>query len=179
MKCKVQVGLALAGGYLLGRTKRMKLALIVGGMAAGRKLSANPGELLGRSADMLRSNEQVEALVEQARTGLLDAGKAAAIAAATGKMEAVSDRLAERAASLGPSGDDEETETDDVSDEDTGEDSDRDSDEEEHAERPRRPAAKSRTTAKRSSRASTGSSARRKRPARATSSSGRGDGSRG
>lgn len=113
MNCKTQVGLALAGGYLLGRTKRMKLALMIGGMAAGRKLSTNPGELLGKGADMLRSNEQVDALVEQARTGLLQAGKAAAIAAATGKMESMSNRLADRASALGPldaSADEEEEE---------------------------------------------------------------------
>ena len=37
MKCGLRVALGVAGGYFLGRTKKMKLALMLGGMAAGRQ----------------------------------------------------------------------------------------------------------------------------------------------
>ena len=36
MKCGARVALGVAGGYFLGRTKKMKLALMLAGMAAGR-----------------------------------------------------------------------------------------------------------------------------------------------
>ena len=35
VKCGVRVALGVAGGYFLGRTKKMKLARMLGGMAAG------------------------------------------------------------------------------------------------------------------------------------------------
>jgi hypothetical protein len=37
VKCGVRVALGVAGGYFLGRTKKMKLAMMLGGMAAGRQ----------------------------------------------------------------------------------------------------------------------------------------------
>lgn len=101
MKCKAQAGLALVGGYLLGRTKKFKLALMVGGLAAGRGLSTNPSALLKQGGDVLRSNSELNKLVEQARGGLMDAGKAAMIAAASSRLDAVSGRLSDRASSLG------------------------------------------------------------------------------
>ncbi len=101
MKCKTQAGLALVGGYLLGRTKKLKLALMVGGLAAGRGLSANPSALLKQGTDAVRSNAELTKLVEQARGGLMDAGKAAMIAAASSRIDSVSERLSDRASSLG------------------------------------------------------------------------------
>jgi hypothetical protein len=100
MKCKVQAGLALAGGYLLGRTKKLKFALMLGGLAAGRGLSTNPTALLKQGTDAVRSNAELTKLVEQARGGLMDAGKAAVIAAASNRMESMSERLSDRASSV-------------------------------------------------------------------------------
>ena len=47
MKCGARVALGIAGGYLLGRTKKMKLALIVGGLAAGKR-AGGLGQLLAQ-----------------------------------------------------------------------------------------------------------------------------------
>ena len=40
MKCGARVAIGVAGGYFLGRTKKMKLALMLAGMAAGRRAGA-------------------------------------------------------------------------------------------------------------------------------------------
>ena len=42
MNCAARIALGVAGGYLLGRTKKAKLALTFAGMAAGRK-AGGPG----------------------------------------------------------------------------------------------------------------------------------------
>ena len=44
MKCGARVALGVAGGYFLGRTKQMKLALALAGMAAGKR-AGGPGQL--------------------------------------------------------------------------------------------------------------------------------------
>lgn len=125
MKCRIPVALALSGGYILGRTKKMKLALMVAGMAAGSRLPINPSELAKRGANALQSSEEVGKLVDLARTGLVDAGKAAAVSAASSRIEAISGRLADRAAKLdSPLGDDEPAE--DEEEEPTEEDEEED-----------------------------------------------------
>jgi len=113
MKCRIPVALALAGGYVLGRTKKMKLALMVAGMAAGSRLPLSPGELARRGADVLQSSEEVGKLVDLARNELVDAGKAAITSAASNSIEGLSDRLAERTAKLGSGADDEEDDEED------------------------------------------------------------------
>jgi hypothetical protein len=41
------VALGVAGGYFLGRTNKMKLALMLSGMAAGRQ-AGGPGQILAQ-----------------------------------------------------------------------------------------------------------------------------------
>ena len=38
-----KIAVAVASGYLLGRTKRLKLAITVGSMLAGQRIATNPG----------------------------------------------------------------------------------------------------------------------------------------
>ena len=52
MKCGARIAMGVAGGYFLGRTKKMKLALMMGGWAAGRELGG-PGQILGQAGKML------------------------------------------------------------------------------------------------------------------------------
>ena len=47
MKCGARVALGVAGGYFLGRTNKMKLALMLSGMAAGRQ-AGGPGQILAQ-----------------------------------------------------------------------------------------------------------------------------------
>jgi hypothetical protein len=125
MKCGARVAMGVAGGYLLGRTKKMKLALMLGGMAAGRR-AGGPGELLAQGSKLLEHSPELAALTDQVRGRLLDAGKGAAMAVAARQVESLTDRVGKRVESLGDLGGpkrrpaeapDVADETDDVADE--------------------------------------------------------------
>jgi hypothetical protein len=100
VKCGARVALGVAGGYLLGRTKKMKLALMLGGMAAGRR-AGGPGELLSRGTKLLETSPELSRLVGDVRGRLLDAGKGAALAVAARQVEALTDRVGKRVESFG------------------------------------------------------------------------------
>lgn len=85
----------MAGGYFLGRTKKMKLALMLGGIIAGRR-TGGPGELLAQGSKLVSSSPELSRLVGDVRGRLLDAGKDAALAAATRQVESWADRVAGR-----------------------------------------------------------------------------------
>ncbi|WP_345605632.1 hypothetical protein [Pseudonocardia adelaidensis] len=97
------MALGVAGGYLLGRTKKMKLALMLAGMAAGRQ-AGGPGELLKTGSKLLGSTPELAQLTDQVRGRLLDAGKTAALAVATRQVESLTDRVGKRVESLGDVG---------------------------------------------------------------------------
>ena len=99
MKCGARVALGVAGGYLLGRTKKMKLALMLGGMAAGKK-AGGPGQLLAQGTKLLGQSPELTRLTDEIRGRLLDAGKAAAVAVATRQVEALTERVVGRVGSL-------------------------------------------------------------------------------
>jgi hypothetical protein len=127
MKCGARVALGVAGGYFLGRTKKMKLALMLGGMAAGRS-AGGPGELLGRGTKLLSSSPELSRLTDEVRGRLLEAGKGAALAVATRQVESLTDRVGKRVESLGDIGAprrkkaDEEPETEEYAEEEYAED---------------------------------------------------------
>ena len=104
MKCGTQAALAVGAGYLLGRRRKMKLAAIVAAGAATGGLGGLGGGLLRRGMKMLGSTEalgkvapQLGDLAEAVRGDLIDAGKAAATAAVTNRIESLTDSLHERA----------------------------------------------------------------------------------
>jgi hypothetical protein len=97
------VALGVAGGYLLGRTKKMKLALMLGGMAAGRR-AGGPGELLSRGTKLVEASPELSRLVGEVRGRLIEAGKGAAVALATRQVEALTDRVGQRVESLASGG---------------------------------------------------------------------------
>jgi hypothetical protein len=99
VKCGARVALGVAGGYLLGRTKKMKLALMLGGMAAGRR-AGGPGELLNRGTKLVEASPELSRLVGEVRGRLLEAGKGAVVAVATRQVEALTDRVGKRVESL-------------------------------------------------------------------------------
>jgi hypothetical protein len=99
VKCGARVALGVAGGYLLGRTKKMKLALMLGGMAAGRR-AGGPGELLGQGTKLLAASPELSRLVSEVRGRLLEAGKGAVVAVATRQVESLTDRVGKRVESL-------------------------------------------------------------------------------
>jgi hypothetical protein len=89
----------VAGGYFLGRTKKMKLALALAGMAAGRR-AGGPGELLAQGTKLLGKSADLTKLTDEVRGRLLDAGKQAAVAVATRQVEALTDRVTQRVSGL-------------------------------------------------------------------------------
>ena len=95
MKCGARVALGVAGGYFLGRTKKMKLTLMLAGMAAGRQ-AGGPGALLGQGKSLLDASPELLRLTDEVKGRLLDAGKGAALAVATRQVEALTDRVAGR-----------------------------------------------------------------------------------
>jgi hypothetical protein len=127
VKCGVRVAIGVAGGYFLGRTKKMKLALMLGGMAAGRS-AGGPGELLGRGTELLSSSPELARLTDVLRGRLLEAGKGAALALATRQVESLTDRVGKRVESLGDIGAphrkkaEEEPEAEEYAEDESGED---------------------------------------------------------
>ena len=103
MKCGARVALGVAGGYFLGRTKKMKLALALAGMAAGKR-AGGPGQLLAQGTKLLGQSPEVTRLTDELRGRLLDAGKGAAVAIATRQVEALTERVVHRVGDLTEAG---------------------------------------------------------------------------
>src|SRR3954453_15857458 len=91
MQGAARMALGAGGGYLLGRTKKVKLAITLGSMVAGKKMSG-PSGLLGQGVDLLRQSPDFYRLREQ----LMGAGRSAAMTAATSSLARVSARIESR-----------------------------------------------------------------------------------
>ncbi len=89
-----RIGTALLGGYVLGRTRKAKLALGLGALLAGSRI--RPGQV-GKA---LKESPVVHDLTDQVRSELTGAGKAAAASALTAKADSLADALHERTAVL-------------------------------------------------------------------------------
>ncbi|WP_030746256.1 hypothetical protein [Streptomyces sp. NRRL F-5135] len=100
MMTNAKIGVALVGGYALGRTKKAKLAIGLGMFLAGRKLSVDPRQL-GR---LVADSPFLSSLNDQARRELVDATKSAATSALTRRVSGLADSLHERTLDLGEPG---------------------------------------------------------------------------
>lgn len=87
------MGAAVLGGYLLGRTKKAKLALGLGALLAGSQV--RPGQL-GKALDAPFLSD----LTRQVRSELAGAGKAAATSVLSSKADNLAGALHERTAGL-------------------------------------------------------------------------------
>ncbi|MER6037163.1 DNA primase [Streptomyces sp. NPDC001835] len=87
------LGLAIGAGYMLGRTKKLKLALAVGSVVAGKKLNLTPRAVADLLSQQLRDNPQFREIGDQLRQDLRGVGKAATGAMAERQMNALADRL--------------------------------------------------------------------------------------
>lgn len=143
MTGNAKIGVALVGGYLLGRTKKAKLAIGFGMFLAGKKLSLDPKQL-GR---MLTDSPLLGTLNDQVRNELVGATKTAATNALTDRATGLADSLRKRTLELDdPSGGRAEEPQDEDTDVDTagGGAADEDTDE--------KPAPRRTTAAKKASR---------------------------
>ncbi|MEZ7004365.1 DNA primase [Streptomyces sp. AD55] len=94
------LGLAVGAGYLLGRSRKLKLAIAVGTLAAGKKLNLTPRGVAELVAAQLRENPQFKEIGDQLRTDLRGVGSAASGALVERQIDALADRLHGRTAQL-------------------------------------------------------------------------------
>ncbi|MEV1242649.1 hypothetical protein ACIBO2_23320 [Nonomuraea sp. NPDC050022] len=108
MKDKVQMGLAIAAGYYLGRRHKLRWAttLAVAGVLSRLR---GQGGLLSQGIKMLGSSPEMDKLTGRLRGELMDVGKAAAVAMTSRQLESLTSRLHERAEGLRHPGTPEET----------------------------------------------------------------------
>ncbi|MEV0351960.1 hypothetical protein AB0H88_39860 [Nonomuraea sp. NPDC050680] len=108
MKDKVQMGLAIAAGYYLGRHHKLRWAttLAVAGVLSRLR---GQGGLLSQGIKMLGSSPEMDKLTGRLRGELMDVGKAAAVAMTSRQLESLTTRLHERAEGLRHPGTPEET----------------------------------------------------------------------
>ncbi|GAA4832174.1 hypothetical protein [Saccharopolyspora rosea] len=92
-----RIATAVALGYLLGRSRKMKLAIAVGGLLVGRRITTDPVELLRQANKALAASPELNRLLGEARSHLTDAAKAAVTAAAANKIDELGESLTERA----------------------------------------------------------------------------------
>ncbi|MFF8034493.1 MULTISPECIES: DNA primase [unclassified Streptomyces] len=94
------LGLAIGAGYLLGRTRKLKLAVAVGGLVAGKKLNLGPRMVAELVSQQLRDNPQFKEIGDQLRGDLRGVGKAASGALVERRLASLADRLHGRTAEL-------------------------------------------------------------------------------
>lgn len=97
---RMGLGLALGAGYVLGRTKKAKLAFALGTLAAGKRLHLSPRMLADLASQQLRDNPQFKEIGDQLREDLRGVGQAASGAMVERQMEALADRLHGRTADV-------------------------------------------------------------------------------
>ena len=95
MSANSKIALAVAGGYLLGRTKKLRLAVTLAGMMAGKRLATNR-DLLSQGTKLLEGNPQLKQLQGQLAGRLVDVAKEAAMVAAAGRVESLTRSLQDK-----------------------------------------------------------------------------------
>ncbi|MFJ9905943.1 DNA primase [Streptomyces sp. NPDC101152] len=97
---RVGLGLAVGAGYVLGRTKKMKLAFAVGSLVAGKRMHLSPKALADLMSQQLQNNPQFKEIGDQLREDLRGVGKAASGAMVERQIGALADRLHGRTAQV-------------------------------------------------------------------------------
>lgn len=91
-----KIGVALVGGYLLGRTRKAKMAIGLGMFVAGKKLNLNPQQLV----KMLADSPVISGLGDQVRKDVVEGTKSALTSAVTQRANSFADSLHERTLDL-------------------------------------------------------------------------------
>ncbi|MFI7276502.1 hypothetical protein [Streptomyces sp. NPDC049879] len=116
---KAAVAAGIAGGYLLGRRHKAKLALVVATYVAGRRFRLSPTGLAAAGLRKIQDNPQFAEATERLRGQVLDAGRTAA----QERISALTDTLREKTEALGGplgSGDGADDEDDEDREEEQG-----------------------------------------------------------
>jgi hypothetical protein len=96
MNTGARLGLAVTAGYVLGRMHKMKWALAIAAMVGRGRLCSASGGLLQQGAKALTSSPEFAKLTDDMKGRLVEAGKAAAVAAVSSKINSLSDGLRDR-----------------------------------------------------------------------------------
>jgi len=94
------LGLAVGAGYLLGRTKKLKLAFAVGTLVAGKRMHLSPRAVADLVSQQLLKNPQFKEIGDTLRQDLRGVGKAASGAMVERQIDAIADRLHGRTAQV-------------------------------------------------------------------------------
>ncbi|WP_030313115.1 hypothetical protein [Streptomyces sp. NRRL B-3229] len=97
---RVGMGLAVGAGYLLGRTKKLKLAFAVGSIVAGKRMHLSPKMVADLVSQQLLKNPQFKEIGDTLREDLRGVGKAASGAMVERQLDAIADRLHGRTAQV-------------------------------------------------------------------------------
>ncbi|MGN6752375.1 MAG: hypothetical protein ACTHJJ_07455 [Intrasporangium sp.] len=96
MAAQTKIVVGVLGGYLLGRTKKFRLALTLGSMLAGQRLVNNREDLLAQGSKLLEGNPQLKALQSQLTGRLVDVAREAALVAVATRVEALTKSIQPR-----------------------------------------------------------------------------------
>lgn len=180
---RVGLGLAVGAGYVLGRTKKMKLAVAVGSLVAGKRMQLSPRAVADLVSQQLQNNPQFKEIGDQLREDLRGVGKAASGALVERRLDALADRLHGRTAQVrdqlagvtpdhGPddeepeeSEDSEQTDTEEAEESEQTDTEEAESEEPEAEEEPRGKAARKAPVRKGTAKKATGKSPAAKRTA--------------
>ncbi|PXY19055.1 hypothetical protein [Prauserella muralis] len=110
MKRGAQVAVAVGAGYLLGRSRKGRLALMLAAASATGKVGG-PGALLRQGAGKLASSPELGQITESVKGDLLGAARSAAMSAATERIGSLNERLASGGAPRRGGADDEQDDT--------------------------------------------------------------------
>lgn len=116
MKGGARVAAGVSIGYFLGRTHKMRLALMLAGAGLTGRLPNNPQDILKRGASMVGSSPELVKITDSVRGELMSAARAAAVTAASNRIDSLNERLQQRAAGR-PKASEEEPEEEESADE--------------------------------------------------------------
>ncbi|MBV9096311.1 MAG: hypothetical protein JO132_20965 [Streptosporangiaceae bacterium] len=106
MKGGTRAALAIGVGYMLGRRRKMRLATMLavgaaaGGLGPGGAILRRGAEALGSTEALSKLSPQLGDVAQTIRDDLVDAGKAAAMAAVNSRIDSLTSSLHERAETL-------------------------------------------------------------------------------
>ncbi|MFD3450753.1 histone protein [Streptomyces sp. NPDC058691] len=105
---KIALAAAVVGGYVLGRTKKGRVAFAMATYLAGRRVGLEPQQLLIEGVKRLRELPQFADLNEQLRGEVLDAGRKAMGVVADRKLADLAESLHARTQRIGSKAEEEE-----------------------------------------------------------------------
>src|SRR5918994_3565057 len=98
MNTSTKIALAVAGGYVLGRRRKVKMAVLLASVLVGKRLDVRS---LGREAiGRLAESPEVGQIRDEIRGQLASSGRAAASAAVSAPLNKLADSLHQRTVRL-------------------------------------------------------------------------------